>query len=720
MQEKRRHDIIPGWEGATYDKNKNTGADILADFRRVPTVWSKLIGEKAEDDKGKPLDPAVTIYVDQPKEGSSQSMDGGEMGHTMIGIEYSRFSKISNRYERYKMKYGFYPAGGMTTVSNSMMMINRGAVVPGQLVDDADHGYTISRRYRATNKQVNDIIKASETYADKGYGYYSRNCTTFVKEMTVDVAHIPAAADIFRQDEVGFSGLANVGMFGAIAFKSNAAAGSENTFMDMRNKYDLSYQGIGNKRVTAQDYENYQKSVENAGDWAKMTYSPADAGERMRRLNGAGAGEMGSFSYSGKIPKNGKEVSYGLYSLSKTIEGESFGVSEIVGNIMQDAAVQSGGLPEDLINLKMEIMAMGYPLNDLNNEAISYAQKKNVARNTISDFDALPSEKIRDARSQMSENITKLNRILLYFRNDKRVHTPIMKMISLINHSLNYLDYLYNNSDRNKQVDDELGSIRGDMFTKAHEITAGGKTVTMSASHYEAYTQMYGSGANAVKYYSQFAELKNKKDRTSSEEAEFKKLCKIEQLANNFDSSHRYLLEKDSFNADDIEYIFSMGKKEKNGADSIMNQQGESASGTYQSLLLQKVFGGMKERMMQEAEFNDLTEVDGSTFQKVQDWLDKDMFNCISKKAMGLSLILVGMKWAMDDQKKDKLMEEFMTMMITNWFKKVFRASSSNKTMSILGQLLPGAFMNIMSDKSSKTRNAMEICMSAALSKGPL
>ena len=182
MQEKRDHKMIPGWDGKTFD-TEASGEEILADFRRIPTIWSYLTADKATDDEGKkPRDPVITVYADQPNERSSEALGGKEeMGHTMIGIEYSRFSKISNRYERYGLKYGFYPAGGTSTSFPVMLtMQNRNAVVPGQLMNDRMHKFSISRRYPAKPQQVNDIIKASETYADKGYGYYDRNCTTFV------------------------------------------------------------------------------------------------------------------------------------------------------------------------------------------------------------------------------------------------------------------------------------------------------------------------------------------------------------------------------------------------------------------------------------------------------------------------------------------------------------------------------------------------------------
>ena len=104
------------------------------------------------------------------------------MGHTMIGIEYSRFSQISKRYERYKLQYGFYPVS-LGTFSDKMAKGVNDIIVPGKMMDDAGHTYTVSRRYPATAKQVNAILQASETYADGGYGCYARNCTTFVKDM---------------------------------------------------------------------------------------------------------------------------------------------------------------------------------------------------------------------------------------------------------------------------------------------------------------------------------------------------------------------------------------------------------------------------------------------------------------------------------------------------------------------------------------------------------
>lgn len=160
----------------------------------------------------------------------------------MIGIEYTRFSKITDRYERYKLQYGFYPAADYASKLSSVMMgLHRDAVVPGVLKDDSGHKYDVSRPYPAKQHQVNEIIKASEHYADKGYGIYSRNCTTFVKEMVVDKAHLAIGNDIFTMTEVRHSSVGNVGMFGASALISNANAGTSNMLMDYGEEEDLTY-----------------------------------------------------------------------------------------------------------------------------------------------------------------------------------------------------------------------------------------------------------------------------------------------------------------------------------------------------------------------------------------------------------------------------------------------------------------------------------------------
>ena len=57
------------------------------------------------------------------------------------------------------------------------MMMSAGAVVPGRVQNDAKHAFHIGRRYQVTNGDINKILRAAETYADKGYLYLLADIT---------------------------------------------------------------------------------------------------------------------------------------------------------------------------------------------------------------------------------------------------------------------------------------------------------------------------------------------------------------------------------------------------------------------------------------------------------------------------------------------------------------------------------------------------------------
>ena len=75
---------------------------------------SYLTADKAEKEPGKPRDPVLSVYLSQPDPGGyTQLNDDDETGHSGIGIEFSRYSQISQRWERYNLRYGFFTQGGM-------------------------------------------------------------------------------------------------------------------------------------------------------------------------------------------------------------------------------------------------------------------------------------------------------------------------------------------------------------------------------------------------------------------------------------------------------------------------------------------------------------------------------------------------------------------------------------------------------------------------------
>ena len=169
LQEKMDNSSIPGWNGTKWE-NKDSDPDQLdIDFRRVPEIWSYPTADKAEKAPDKPRDPVLSVYISQPDPGDyTQLNDNDETGHSGIGIEFSRYSKISQRWERYNLRYGFFTQGGLPDFHTEAITGYHQATIPGQLMDERNFEYDVSRSYKVSNRQVNDVLKTSKTYADKG------------------------------------------------------------------------------------------------------------------------------------------------------------------------------------------------------------------------------------------------------------------------------------------------------------------------------------------------------------------------------------------------------------------------------------------------------------------------------------------------------------------------------------------------------------------------
>ncbi len=448
-QEKRDHETIPGWNGAKFEKNSDRTNDVIADFRKVPTVWSRLTAEDAVDTEGKVLPPKVGVYVTKPKEADDKDVDWAKFGHSGIGIEYSRYSRQTKRYERYELRYGFYQSGA--TLSGGVMANSANVLVPGRLADEHDNNYTVSRKFKATSKQVNDILRASEPWADKGYNASKRNCTTFVKEMIRDVAHLPLANDIFTEDHLRLSSLGNFVYFGSVASKTNARMGMESQFDKLGQQDDMSYTGFGNKRFTKQDYRQYKETLDQGLNRVTTADTPNSAAENMRRLEGKYAGEIGSYDYTGSIPKNDD----GSLRISYQKIGDAVGDEE--DKIADLILKLTGKSKEDINSLyrSAQDIVETYFLLDQNGAKATLLEAKNA--------DGDP-DTLRNTRHQVDLLINNLNKLLfVYFKNDNRLHIPVMHLISLLNHGISMIDNDYRNAIEKQASDDELGNIRGTM-----------------------------------------------------------------------------------------------------------------------------------------------------------------------------------------------------------------------------------------------------------------
>ncbi len=663
----RTENQIPGWEDTVGEDGQNQKKDELnVDFRRVPAVWSHLTAAKAEDSKGRPLDPVITIYADQPVKGSSQTMNGRSAGHTYLGIEYSRFSRKSNRFERYSTEFGMHEVTDIgRTFSGAGMMLNRNARLPARLDDDSEVDYDVSRRYPAKNEQVNAIFEASEHYADKGYNIYDRNCNTFVKEMVVDTAHLAIGGEIFKQSQIEFSSLANMALFGANAAEMNFEAGMQTNFMKYGAENDMTYSAFGNKIATREDYENYRESIENesGGESQKWTFTPAETGENMRRTSGSQSGELGSRKFMGDI-KNADNLVQVFDEVDRAGDDLERLIRSVVPlNTLQDA-------PDELTNIINSLHSMGSSFR-LSHD-IRLWKKVPSAKAEAKRYSP---EKIRKSRQEASGNIKRLNLMLTkYFANDTRLHMPVMDMISLMNHGIRRLDEIYSLQDQGQNAAGDLKDIRSQMANTKIQVRSGNTVVEISPSHYESYLQIFKTPRAAVAAYAKFKRLERKTRLTKEEQKELDKCEKIDYLADDFDKSHNYLLEKDKYSQRDVDYVFQLHKKERvgEGANSLGVKDYKSASAIYMSLLFDNIFGNLRSKWTRDAKKrgNDLKNPGNAGSEKA--WLDTYLNDNLKKHREEMTTILREIKRAAEQPDEDNIFESFTEYLSKSWLAHMF------------------------------------------------
>ncbi len=691
-QQTRDHRAIPGREGVNFNPNKNTGKDILADFRRVPTVWSYLTAGKAADNFGTDVPPKVTVYVEQPKTGSSRSMYFREMGHTMLGIEYTRFSKITGHKERYNIKYGFYPAGGFANQAGTAMML-RGAIVPGQLMDDATHDYDISKTYPASTEQIERIAKASEAYTEQGgYGYFTRNCTTFVRDMFRAGGIATDAVDrIFTEEKVRFNSFGHTGLVFANAWNGFYDTDLQRKMGNLTKKNDHSYQGQGNKRVTKEDFDRY-RATKNTSGFGQTGLAPASAGENMRRMTDS-EGQVGSYRYApAALKKDQKDdatnaSAANLIQLRNAIQAEGVALYNKINTIMSEEQIRTAGI--DFFGWVMNLMGVGSAIATLDRARLD--KLRGMSEQDAADaalYELLTPKQVKDAHAGISDEMAEISKqYQTALGSDHRVNTEVMNLLSTMQIALRMLDKLYKEQDKSSARGD-LGTLRENMTALAYTVKVGDNLeVMMTPTHYESYLQIYKTPEAAVRAYQRFRELqverdghdsnlktwKNPKKWSSKKLDEWNRLSRNEELARQYDQSHRDMLNKDGFPQADIDYAFRLRKMEQSGnvkATGDMYSDYASAAMTYIAIFFEKIFGGMRDTAKRDPKSGGIPK--DADVQIGAMWLNDYLTRRTQTKMKGMAAILRGIMHVYNHPTRELIKGSFRIFLMNAYLKRVF------------------------------------------------
>ncbi len=565
-QKKRIHGFVPGTKDERFADEHITDSDdeenLLFDFRRFPLIWEKMTAGNPESP------PEVTIMTAQSMRGKRGADIWAGMGHAMIGLSYSRYNKATKRKERYCLKMGFYPGGGLTKVNHLMMA--SGALMQGQIRNDYNHDFDIARKYKVKTGDINRILKATETYADGGYGYYKRNCATYVTDMA-KLANLPIAGDI-EKEIIDFTGVVSNGLniaVGANGFGKNIAA---NDIADKFQKTDISYENFGQKMTTKEDLDRYYDTVDGA-DLVRKGYSPGAIGEDLRE---ADKGEL-TANYSEHSEMEDVQEFQNVYKDTGVLLAE-----EIRNRITE----QEGSLKSYDQSI-CEMLASGSRIAD-----IIMKSGKGVA------------DEARAKHKEISSNMKMLNDYYAKrLKQDHLLNESVMKYLSLCEVALSFLDNAYTNNIAN-DYKGEVGTVLAD-YEADHEIVYISKenteyTVSISPQIFMGYLKMGKTPTQIVTEGAEYVRINNipEDERTSEDNKMFSKLERELITATAFGKASLFNLYKEEFTDKDLDFAFSeLCKLEEK------KEEGERFMGTfflekrpsyaYQAVILEKVISGL-------------------------------------------------------------------------------------------------------------------------------
>ena len=675
VQEKRHHNMVPGRDEETFEENPGEG-DILDDFRRVPTVWSRPTAARATDERNNDLPPKVSVYVYQPEPyWRNTTMANGSTGHSMLGIEYTgrKPSKITGKKERYKITYGFYPGGGMRGKAAGAMT-GRGTEVPGQLRDDDDHSYHISKTYTVTREQAVKIAEASEKYTEKGgYGSYTRNCTTFVRDMFRAGSISDTAIDtIFTEEPVRLFNDESDRLGQASRWYSFADANTKWKMASLTKQEDLSYQGWGNRRATIEEVRKYNKTKNSIHGKIITAISPTDAGENIRNMTDV-EGQLGSYMGSEVIVANG------LYGRAQNIRSAGKWLADAIsGSIISQADINAigGEFSGWFTSLFTGDSQVGNSLFTLWREASDALRARDdLPAGARAPFHSLVTqEQIKQAYASLEQQMADVSKYYQKFLfSDSRINREVMNLLSHMQHGLVSLDYIYQAKKKAKD-EGELGTLRENMLTQEYTVRVGNTQVSMTPTHYESYLQIYKKPDAAVSAYARYKHLKLIGEAMNKDEKkEYDKLCRAENLANQLDLSHREMLNKDKFSQSDIDYAFRLRDTEnassKDRSSGTMFTGKASASMTYINLMYDKVYGGIQDEVRRD--------VANGKMQSGATWLNKYLLEKTAAKPEEIVMILRGIKHVLDSPTAPRIARLFHGFLKDHYLQRALPANES-------------------------------------------
>lgn len=259
------------------------------------------------------------------------------------------------------------------------------------------------------------------------------------------------------------------------------------------------------------------------------------------------------------------------------------------------------------------------------------------------------------------------------------------------------------------------------MSEKVNTVKAGGKTAVFSGTHYESYLQIFKTPEKAVANYARYLELNDREKReqplSDAEKKELAKLKRTETLAKDFDNSHNYMLDKERYRQQDIDYAFALGEKERQGgARGDLFERHRSASDVYKASILEKIFRGFKERITKSPEEGGMSAVNIDP-NELTNWLDEDMSTAAAKKMADMRMILIGLKKSLGETDQDSMFEAVQNLFEESWFPFVLPPGKGDDRIKTLALRAPHAFYQVMGNPEKKFQKLIQKLITMVLNE---
>ncbi len=294
-----------------------------------------------------------------------------------------------------------------------------------------------------------------------------------------------------------------------------------------------------------------------------------------------------------------------------------------------------------------------------------------------------------------------------------------MNFISIMQIAVSHLDDLYElsiQSDESLNEKGDLGNMAKVLMGDKKQIDVvlpDGRTknIGISPSRYEAAIQVYDTPEAAMRNLTRYAILKNMEDTdgnlTADEKKELQRLTLEYNLIEEFDSSHRYMLERKTFSQQDINYVMKLKRKEKSAGRSVrIFSEDYSPSALYQLLILEKLIGGMRDTLLKAPNEGGLPEEallrmkDENDSSGLKEWLNNYLLSRIKKNRSQFSQVIKGLAQANNPIEKNRILLELQDMFIS-YCTHTFKNDRGDEKLALVKQWIAVSISDLFFDKTT-------------------